>query len=167
MSASTRPDDRTSSASHLLILVERAEDLRAQLANDAATARAAAETFGEHSTSNVHEADLSSCCRLVHWALTQASNSLDKLTTIAGEGEPITLNRYLAICEEHRNLVLWAEASVNLIRQHAVPPGDNSEIYQEVGASLGALGQSLGFSAVALATLKRAAGQAPASTEES
>ncbi len=146
-------------ATNLLVLVERAEDLRATVASDAAIARAAAKAFDEYRFGALTEVDLGSCCRLVHWALIESSNALEPLVDIAGSGTAITLDAYLATCEEQRQLLLWNVASVNAIRQLVSVFNAGNEGLLIQLSNLGGLCQSLQFSALALASLKQVARQ--------
>lgn len=146
-------------ATNLLVLVERAEDLRATVAGDAAIVHASAKAFDEYRLGELTEVDLGSCCRLVHWALIQASNALEPLTDIAGSGTAMTLDAYLATCEEQRQLLLWNVAAVNAIRQLIAVFNAGNEGLLNQRSNLSGLCQSLQFSALTLASLKQVAKQ--------
>ena len=146
-------------ATNLLVLVERAEDLRATVASDAAIVHAASKAFDEYRLGALTEIDLGSCCRLVHWALIQSSNALEPLVDIAGSGPAMTLDAYLATCEEQRQLLLWNVAAVNAVRELITVFNAGNEDLLNQRAGLGGLCQSLQFSALTLASLKQLAKQ--------
>lgn len=144
-----------SAATHLLVLVERAEALRAELASDAQIAHAAAERFDEQSATELTTVDLGSCCRLVHWALVQASNALVPLTEIANGSTATTRDVYLATCEDHRELLQSTVAAITAIRHFTTVFNAGNERKLDEHDGLGGLCQSLQFSAAALTTLKQ------------